>query len=100
MMLSEDYFLGVCDQLNIMQLQKFISWRFQMCYLSERIFVITLMTFSFQVSATEPLRIHGKGPDGNDRIFVVNCPNGDGSSIAATYTLEPTQSSRGLHIPC
>lgn len=90
MMLNKDYFLGACDQLNIMQLQKFISWRLQMCYLSKKIFVITLMTFSFQVSATEPLRIHDQGLDENDRIFTVNCPNGDRSSVTVTYTLEPT----------
>ncbi len=56
----------------------------------KKIFVMTLMVFSFQVSAAEPLRIHDQGADGDDRIFVVNCPNGDRSSVVVTYTSEPT----------
>lgn len=56
-----------------------------MFYSLRKLFVFTLMAFSFQVSAAEPLRIHDKGLDGNDRIFVVNCPNGDRSSVAVTY---------------
>ena len=57
-----------------------------MFYLFKRLLIISLMSFSFQVLAEEPLRVHDKGLDGDTRIFMIHCPNGSRASVSATYT--------------
>lgn len=50
---------------------------------------ITLTATACLTQADEVMRVHDKGLDGMDRIFVVNCPDGNRTSIAVTYEMEP-----------
>ena len=50
---------------------------------------ITLTATTCLTQAAEVMRIHDRGLDGMDRIFVVNCPNGNRTSVTVTYEMEP-----------